>query len=522
MCKDILLDVDCNVAVFPSRSTLCSVMAQLTEDVQPSFETTLKSKAVSENCNVKFTCIISGSAVCTLDDAAIYQVSASNSKGIVSCSGVLEVGTMNEYKIHQRFFAKLKQKAEKKKRDVEEKGKKDNKENIQKEEQRSSPEHSYRKRSVPPLEEKPVVNNSAAAGQPGDAAESKAVSSGNKDAGEMTPVNSSLENEESEETLAKKRIKMSNGVDTGVNSSISRSHMMGVGGENSYDGGIGLAQFLSETLQSQSPEENQEEKCKDTDAATLRDNKENDTVEIQNKLEEQDKEEGIREKTRQDELVIEREKKKEKQPEMAHTTTHSKFQRSISLEVKRHSKGQKDHDQHNIQASISSMLHSVKDFFFGKSKKDSHSISHAENEEDFAQSTGPSEPESDMPPSFQLQVEKNSEEPNHMVDNVVPMETDKAAEPSESVVQLAASAEPLQFNCENPDVLPDFKPLPETVKESAGKRIGEAVETIEAMEVSAEGESSSPVEEKSLSRFQVHTEVSRTVFLASCHFQIKY
>ncbi|KAK5598530.1 hypothetical protein CRENBAI_008828 [Crenichthys baileyi] len=458
---------------------------------------------------------------CTLDDAAIYQVSASNSKGIVSCSGVLEVGIMNEYKIHQRFFAKLKQKAEKKKKDVEEKGKKDNKENFQKEEQRSSPEHSYRKRSVPPLEVKPVVNNSAAAVQPGDAAESKAVSSGNKDAGETSPVNSSLENEESEETLAKKRIKMSNGVDTGVNSSISRSHMMGVGGENSYDGGIGLAQFLSETLQSQSPEENQEEKCKDTDAATLRENKENDTVEIQNKLEEQDKEEGIREKTRQDELVIEREKKKEKQPEMAHTTAHSKFQRSISLEVKRHSKGQKDHDQHNIQASISSMLHSVKDFFFGKSKKDSHSISHAESEEDFADSTGPSEPEPDMPPSFQLQVENNSEEPNHMADNVVPMETDKAAEPSESVVQQAASAEPLQFNCEYPDVLPDYKPLPGTVKESAGKRIGEAVETIEAMEVSAEGESSSPVEEKSLSRFEVHTKKAATSSSPRSHCEPK-
>lgn len=49
-----------NAFVFPSRSTLCSVMAQLTEDIQPSFETTLKSKAVSENCNVKFTCVVSG------------------------------------------------------------------------------------------------------------------------------------------------------------------------------------------------------------------------------------------------------------------------------------------------------------------------------------------------------------------------------------------------------------------------------------------------------------------------------
>lgn len=48
---------------------------------------------------------------CTSEDAAIYQASASNSKGIVSCSGVLEVGEMNEFKIHQRYFAKLKQKA---------------------------------------------------------------------------------------------------------------------------------------------------------------------------------------------------------------------------------------------------------------------------------------------------------------------------------------------------------------------------------------------------------------------------
>lgn len=48
------------VHVFTSRSTLCSVMAQLTEDIQPSFDTTLKSKAVSENCNVKFTCVVSG------------------------------------------------------------------------------------------------------------------------------------------------------------------------------------------------------------------------------------------------------------------------------------------------------------------------------------------------------------------------------------------------------------------------------------------------------------------------------
>lgn len=54
-----------------------------------------------------------------MEDAAIYQASASNIKGIVSCSGVLEVGDMNEFKIHQRYFAKIKQKAEHKCRESE-------------------------------------------------------------------------------------------------------------------------------------------------------------------------------------------------------------------------------------------------------------------------------------------------------------------------------------------------------------------------------------------------------------------
>ncbi|KAK5935029.1 hypothetical protein CgunFtcFv8_020427 [Champsocephalus gunnari] len=138
-----------------NRSTLCSMMAQLTEETQPSFELTLKSKAVSEKCNVKFSCVVTGNPTpqitwykddvqldrycglpkyeifrngknyslhiynCTVEDAAIYQASASNTKGIVSCSGVLEVGEMNEYKIHQRYFAKVKQKADNKRKEVE-------------------------------------------------------------------------------------------------------------------------------------------------------------------------------------------------------------------------------------------------------------------------------------------------------------------------------------------------------------------------------------------------------------------
>ncbi|KAK0141430.1 Alpha-protein kinase 3 [Merluccius polli] len=137
-----------------SRSTLCSVMAQLTEETQPTIDVTLKSKAVSEKSKVTFTCEVRGHPIpdviwykddvqldrycglpkyeifrngpnhslhiynCTMEDAAIYQASASNTKGIVSCSGVLEVGLMNEYLIHQRYFSKLKQKAETRRREL--------------------------------------------------------------------------------------------------------------------------------------------------------------------------------------------------------------------------------------------------------------------------------------------------------------------------------------------------------------------------------------------------------------------
>lgn len=44
---------------FP-RSTFCSIIAQLTEETQPLFETTLKSRAVSEDSDVRFTCIVTG------------------------------------------------------------------------------------------------------------------------------------------------------------------------------------------------------------------------------------------------------------------------------------------------------------------------------------------------------------------------------------------------------------------------------------------------------------------------------
>ncbi|XP_038002908.1 alpha-protein kinase 3 isoform X2 [Motacilla alba alba] len=167
-----------------NRSTFCAIISQLTEETQPLFETTIKSRAVSEDSDAKFTCIVTGYPQpevtwykddeemdrycglpkyeifrhgnrhtlqlykCREEDAGIYQASARNNKGIVSCSGVLEVGTMTEFKIHQKWFDKIKRKAEEKLQEIEQ-GKKRGKENVEVEKlQGMSPERLQRKRRL--------------------------------------------------------------------------------------------------------------------------------------------------------------------------------------------------------------------------------------------------------------------------------------------------------------------------------------------------------------------------------------
>uniref|UniRef100_A0A8C4QF03 non-specific serine/threonine protein kinase n=1 Tax=Eptatretus burgeri TaxID=7764 RepID=A0A8C4QF03_EPTBU len=137
-----------------SRYTLFLIRKQLAEETSPIFNGGLASRSISENTDVKFTCTISGHPEpevlwykddeqldrlcglpkyeirkegkvhflklfsCMEDDAAIYQVSARNHKGIVSCSAVLEVGTMTEYKIHLRWFDRIKRRAEARKHEL--------------------------------------------------------------------------------------------------------------------------------------------------------------------------------------------------------------------------------------------------------------------------------------------------------------------------------------------------------------------------------------------------------------------
>ncbi|XP_056317514.1 titin homolog isoform X2 [Danio aesculapii] len=250
----------------PSRSTLCSVMAQLTEEIQPTFESTLKSKAVSEETNVKFSCVVSGYPVpevtwykddiqldrycglpkyeisrddkthtlqiynCTLDDAAIYQASAQNSRGIVSCSGVLEVGTMSEYKIHQNYFAKLKLRNENRRREQEETRSTDietvpaSSEDIR----MSSPERVQLKREAhspletrgvevdafgqtPSLEDRLSAPNQESEAVPHGISNSEQITNKEKDRQELTYIHDTVNNATSEQINehVKKKVKIS-------------------------------------------------------------------------------------------------------------------------------------------------------------------------------------------------------------------------------------------------------------------------------------------------------------------------
>ncbi|XP_061679752.1 uncharacterized protein alpk3a isoform X2 [Syngnathoides biaculeatus] len=531
-----------------NRSTLCTVMAQLTEDIQPSFETTLKSKAVSENCNVKFTCVVSGYPApelkwykddmemdrycglpkyeihkngklhtlhiynCTLDDAAIYQVSASNSKGIVSCSGVLEVGTMSEFKIHQRFFAKLKQKAEKKRKELDELSKKEVKDNIPAEELHISPEPPPRKRPVPLAEPVQVANEHETVEQLRTAAGANGVSFDVKETASAIPLDNNLPKDipAPEDLVAKKKPKIANGLNAAVNGTTNsnsvRSLLITNGGDNCYDGGISLAQFLSETLQTQTGEDSenlpQVEKMQEMDVCIK-----NASTDKEGRLEELQAEKKEHETAKEQEnmkeieVVIEREKEKERLQEVSHLQEHPKH----------HRKALKDHDHHNLQSSISSMLHTVKDFFFGKGKKDSHEYTeNKDKEHDHAPKfSQPKSTQSQTPPSYRLSKKHRAEVDKAHMDQVVPMEIDESNEPSRSVdVEQHSVSKKLSTaqECKVKDEAvksPVMELPPGRPKEPAGQSKHETGTRVHNMEVSAGEAIRGPGQQTSLSGLQV-------------------
>ncbi|XP_026086700.1 titin homolog isoform X2 [Carassius auratus] len=406
----------------PPRSTLYTVMAQLTEETQPCFETTIKSKAVSESCNVKFSCVVTGYPApeltwykddmeldrycglpkyeifrngkihtlhiynCTEDDAAIYQASARNNKGIVSCSGVLEVGTMSEFLIHQRFFAKLKQKAENKRRDLEE-SRRRGKENIQKEQLNViNQERLLRKRRTPagndPMSASPttqdgeenMISQGTGEEQPAiidDKSDNITVQAtviitdmimenGNEKLNNICdPMELVATKQSSKEKPGEKKMRITNGFDeVGVIKSTQSNRKREDANE-----GMNLAKNLAETVQSQAAEPHQSfaksKEIMEVDVTPLLEKEKEGELEIERerlKEEERNRSREIdREKER--EKAEEREREKIRQTEQEQRATSGPSTKAAS------------HKEQEHKSALTSVLHSLKDIFFGKNKK---------------------------------------------------------------------------------------------------------------------------------------------------------
>lgn len=428
---------------------------------------------------------------------------------------------MNEYKIHQRFFSKLKQKAEnKKKTEMEAQSKKkEDKENIQKKMQ-ISPERPPRKRHVPPPVTTPATKE--AAEQQGAAAGTTGANTEVREAGNAPYKDNEPDKDEalSEKFLATKKLKISSGVDVGVNSSnlSGKSQELRNGGENCYDGGISLAQFLAETLQSQTSEEKQSseegDRSPETDLTALNaskggDKEKEDMRKERGEEEKRQQDQWERQKKRDEDLATEKAKEIEKQIVASQMEPHTKH----GSEIKQHSKAHKDHEHHNIQASISSMFHSVKDFLFGKSKKDSPDNITNKDREVFHSSASQAE----MPPSFQLQ-QASQQVCRPVTEDAVPMEIDKTKEPRDVFqtqdVSLGLQESRHEGKALRADQPPANKSKLEIMEGSMGQSVKMANDAAESMDIAVVPESRSPGEEMSLIG-QVFTEVSAMVLHSS-------
>lgn len=323
---------------------------------------------------------------CTVEDAAIYQVSARNSKGIVSCSGVLEVGAMNEYQIHQRFFAKLKQKAELKRRELEE-SRRRSKENIQHEQLGISQERTFRKLRSPDGPE----HSTRSAVQDGEENEAKEVAVTEEQPEVVDEVlnglsvetqelsNESQENDseqlnhvhERESTSGiiqatkekqSRKVRISNGFDEAYTNQPNQD----TGGGRDTSGGLSLAKYLAESLQSQVAEEQEKTQALETTAS------DNGTVQGKDRKSEEElerkhtktevierKREVSRDKER--ERSREREREKSRQPELEHK----------AADVSEAHLATHKESEHQHKSTLSSVFHSLKGIFFGKGKKSS-------------------------------------------------------------------------------------------------------------------------------------------------------
>ncbi|XP_052008958.1 alpha-protein kinase 3-like isoform X2 [Xyrauchen texanus] len=514
----------------PSRSTLCTVMAQLTEETQPCFETTIKSKAVSETCNVKFSCVVTGNPApeltwykddmeldrycglpkyeifrnekihtlhiynCTEEDAAIYQASARNSKGIVSCSGVLEVGTMSEFLIHQRFFAKLKQKAEKKRRELEE-SRRRGKENIQKEQLNViNQERLLRKHRSPagtdPLSSSPATQDGEGnvTSQATDTIEQPAViddksynmtiqaSVSNTDAttengnDQLNHVCNKIEvvptKQSTKEKIGEKKTHISNGFDeTGIILPKQSNRE-----EEDDNEEISLAKYLAMSVQSQAAEQHQS-------SVQSQDITDVDVSVVQEK-EGEEKLEKERERLKEEESKRTREVEKDKDREQAQEKERDKSrqikpEQKVAFESATKAATNKE-PEHQHKSAITSVFHSLKDIFFGKSKKSTEKAEDTRRTSDMIE--GKELPQEKYLPPAEIPLQE-PERKNLVYGVVSEQDTLKLVQESSQTVDLELKRKSLQQT-------QDSAAPNETVKSNSVEYISE-VNTIKPEDVSA-------------------------------------
>lgn len=456
---------------------------------------------------------------------------------------------MSEFKIHQRFFGKLKEKAENKKRELEE-SRKRGKENVQKESReqqplRSSPIPSQRKRrassvpSSPPDGEEITVSQGAAAVEQLVPAveEPNGVSAKVSEPAPVKPTEnvSNIPNRETRE--AKKKIKISNGVDSGVISSShtgpSSNHTGPGTGENSYDGGISLSQFLADTLYSQTAEEKIPAQVEETLAAETMDTTAADPktdVREEKGREREDREgadrermlgEQEREKMRGGELSIEREKERAREAEQLHrTTAHSNTASEVKMVAKTHAHKEGDHhDHHHMQETLSNVFHSVKYFFFGKSKKDhashDHHVKGQESESGYP--VAPTQPYPSLPHRHPQEQDGQPEVYKNPTEETVPMVVDG---PQEAPITLLPHQQPDSLERLYPDehkcgITISHPEEPPSASKRAPESVPDSLEHVEQKEVRPEVMISNSTETVPTSGLPALSEVSTLLLLRS-------
>lgn len=318
---------------------------------------------------------------CTEEDAAIYQASARNSKGIVSCSGVLEVGTMSEYMIHQRFFAKLKQKAENKRRELEE-SRRRGKENIQKEQLHViNQERLLRKRRTPagndPLSSSPTTqsgeenmtslgadedqpalmddkSDNIMAQAPVGTKEMKTENGIEKINSICDPMEVVVTKQSPKEKPDEKKQRITNGFDE---VGITKPNESNGKQEDAYEG-MSLARYLAESVKSQASEQHPSSEIMEVNVSPVQGEKE-----LEKERERLQEEERVR--SREIEREKERERAKEREREkIRQTEQEQRAAPGPSYKTASHKEPEPQH-----KSALTSVLHSLKDIFFGKSKK---------------------------------------------------------------------------------------------------------------------------------------------------------